>query len=279
MAWQVVLGALGGALVDGAFSLYNSNKMLKENQASIDRWKQAANQYTGENAANKNLAEGRKRGIQMNQMAMDASTANPSNAENTAFMNAQAGTLQNAANNNYANAYQTGMSQSDMLNKANLNAIKQQEEMNRKQNETMYGVRSQFGKGLMDTIGSAVQTGQAVSDENEKQSPDSPELPRADIEDSLRQLKAVWYEYKHPGENGEDDKEHCGFTAQNAEETPLFENCVIEDYDGLKRIDRWRLQESITAATAELQKEIDELSNNNVKVNELPIRKTVHKEE
>ena len=265
MAWQMVVGALGGALINGAFSLYNSNKFLNENQESINRWKQAASQYTGENAANKNLAEGRKRGIQMNQMAMDASTASPSNSENTAFMNAQAGTLQNAANNNYANAYQTGMSQSDMLNKANLNAIKQQEEAIRKQNEKMYGVRSQAAQGLMDTIGSAVQTGAAVSDETEKQSPD---LPRADIEDSLRQLRAVWYEYKHPfQENGEDDKTHVGFTAQNAEETPLFENCVIEGDDGLKRIDRWRLQESITAATTELQKEIDALRNENTKSN------------
>ena len=264
--WQSIVGGVVGGLINGAFEYWNSQKKLEADKNAFNEMKEAANKYTGENAYNANRGAGTQRATQMNKMAMDSAAATPTNSGNTAFANAQGLTNNNAANNVYGSAYNTGMSQNDMLNKANLNAIKQKTENEREQAEKEYSQRNALLQGGANAVGAGINLAGQVSDENEKQAPDNltDDLPRASIEDSLRQLRAVWYEYKNADKvQEEDDKTHLGFTAQNAEDTDLFKDCVIEGEDGIKRIDRWRLQESLTAGLSELQKEIDELKSNN----------------
>ena len=291
--WQLIVGAVVGGLVNGGFQYINSTLKLNEDKKALDSMKNAVNDYTGQNAFNKNVRAGSERGKQMNEMAMASATGQATDASNTAFANAQ-GLANNDANNNiYGSQYQTGMAQQDMLNKAKLNAEQQRLQNNMDQANKEYGQRTAMFSNGMKTIGDiAGMAGQVgsiggrssdnntqISDESEKESPDEKsELPRASIEDSLRQLKAVWYEYKNADKvPEEDDKTHVGFTAQNAEDTDLFKDCVTEGNDGIKRIDRWRLQESLTAGLSELQKEIDELKSSKSN-DDLPIRMTKHLE-
>ena len=128
-----------------------------------------------------------------------------------------------------------------------------------KQADIDYNVANQAVAGGLQTLGQGINTIKTVSDENEKN------FTRADIQDSLRQIKSILYEYKNPEKEGEDDEIHVGTTAQMMEETPLEKDAVEQGEDGIRRVDGWKLLESINAGMAEIQKEIDEINNNSNK--------------
>ena len=170
-----------------------------------------------------------------------------------------------------ANAYeamrQAGNVEGNIVNRQALSAQLQNQPRNN--SATMaYQANTAAQQAAMNTAGGLadlyknLKGPSATSDENQKESPKNNDsgLPESDIEDSMRQLETVQYQYKDPNVPGCDDEVHkSGFTAQSAEKTPLYGKAVKNCSDGVKRIDQWKLLESVTAATAQLQREIDEL--------------------
>lgn len=94
------------------------------------------------------------------------------------------------------------------------------------------------------------------SDENVKEYDNHNGLPKADAEDALRQIESISYKYKDG--LGQDQDHHVGVTAQSLEGT-AFDDVVSENENGIKQLDKQKLQESVMAGIAALQKEIDEL--------------------
>lgn len=264
MIWGAIIGAIGGGLLQFGTSYYLGKQRAKTYEDNANKAKEAVDQYTGEAAYQRSANEANKMAKKQNQYNMNVSAATDGDAGNTAFANAENAKQNINQNNATLSGYNQGMSQSDMLNKANLEKTKNEIELSNKQADTNYNVGNQAVSGLTDLIGSGANLVSNISDETEKE-----KLPESDIEDSLRELETISYKYKHPGLYNEDDEIHpSGFTAQSAEKTELFDDAVSENEDGIKQIDKWKLMESLTAGLSQLQKEIDELE---VK-KELPIR-------
>ena len=98
-----------------------------------------------------------------------------------------------------------------------------------------------------------------TSDENSKESitnSHGDKIPTADVEDALRQIDSIEYQYKP--ETGLDQDRHVGISAQSIEGTAL-DNGVVHNDGPYKTLDKQKLLESVMAGIAAMQKEIDSL--------------------
>lgn len=263
---------VGGAVINGVTTAVSTNDKIRAYKKAAEDIRNATEQYSGVNEYNRMYQAGAdntkyaKRDLDR-QVAEGDLTNNAMIAANNSDVNAD-----------YVNYYNQGAARQNALdeaayNKATANA---QREMN--QADINYNAKTKAAQAGANAIGGianlAAQMGtgkntdtSSTSDENEKESPinNNSGLPKADIEDSLRQIETVSYKYKHPEKEGEDDLSHVGVTAQSLEKTPLFEECVSENEEGIKVVDKWRLQEALTAGLANMQREIDDLQYNNLK--------------
>lgn len=249
--WGAVIGGIFGGIAGGVTQAVATRQRSKAYSQAADELKKATEKYSGRNAFNNLMTQG------YNQAKGAAVGTNDQPIQTgglgvTQYANSN-------LNNGMGSAFSTGASNAAQLNDAKYNAIKQQQEMNMKQADTNAGVINQTGQAVANTAGGLAQLyGQTKGTSDEKAKED---LEPATIEDSLRQLETVLYKYKE--DTGLDQDPHVGTTAQSLEKQPLFEDVVttktLPNGEEAKAVDEWKLMESLTAAEAQLQKEIDEL--------------------
>lgn len=272
--WAQVIGAVVGGVAGGVVNgmvAYQTNKdrVSAYKQAAKDV-KEAAEKYSGQNAYNNMQNLGNQEAANVNRNTL-AAGGQMDNASGTAAMNAA--DLSNANGTLQGYKLGAGNAKTDMDSKYYRDtalartAMKQADIDYKAANQTAQTVMNAAG-GLADVyknIKSNKSGGDNTSDESQKEAINNESgLPESDIEDSMRQLETISYKYKDPSVPGCDDEKHeSGFTAQSAEKTPLFNRAVSTGNDGVKRIDQWKLMESLTAGIAQLQREIDELTGEN----------------
>ena len=268
--WAQVIGAVVGGVAGGVVNgmvAYQTNKdrVSAYKQAAKDV-KEAAEKYSGQNAYNNMQNLGNQEAANVNRNSL-AAGGQMDNAFGTPAMNAA--DLSNANGTLQGYKLGAGNAKTDMDSKYYRDtalartAMKQADIDYKAANQTMQTAMNAAG-GLADVyknIKSNKSGGDNTSDESQKEGINNESgLPESDIEDSMRQLETISYKYKDPSVPGCDDEKHeSGFTAQSAEKTPLFGEAVSTGDDGVKRIDQWKLMESLTAGIAQLQREIDAL--------------------
>ena len=270
--WAQVIGAVVGGVAGGVVNgmvAYQTNKdrVSAYRQAAKDV-KEAAEKYSGKNAYNNMQNLGNQEAANVNRNSL-AAGGQMDNAFGTPAMNAA--DLSNANGTLQGYKLGAGNAKTDMDSKYYRDtalartAMKQADIDYKAANQTMQTAMNAAG-GLADVYkniksNNSNKSGDNTSDESQKEGINNESgLPESDIEDSMRQLETISYKYKDPSVPGCDDEKHeSGFTAQSAEKTPLFDDAVSTGDDGVKRIDQWKLMESLTAGIAQLQREIDEL--------------------
>lgn len=279
--WAQVIGAVVGGVAGGVVNgmvAYQTNKdrVSAYKQAAKDV-KEAAEKYSGKNAYNNMQNLGNQEAANVNRKAL-AAGGQMDNAFGTPAMNAA--DLSNANGTLQGYKLGAGNAKTDMDSKYYRDtalartAMKQADIDYKAANQTAQTVMNAAG-GLADVYKNIKPTSKSSGKSSDKSSDNTPPgsdenikeginnesgLPESDIEDSMRQLETISYKYKDPSIPGCDDEKHeSGFTAQSAEKTPLFGDAVSTGDDGIKRIDQWKLMESLTAGIAQLQREIDAL--------------------
>lgn len=255
----IIASTIAGAVVNGVTAGV-------ENQKRVDAYKNAANQvrsaaekYSGQGLYDRMTTSGMSNARNNNAQRLQALAGNVSGP--TAATSAKLGANQIANTSNTLGDFNAGASNAANLASGHYNNTTAQAQQLMNQADINYKANTEAVAGGLETLGNAAKTIKNVSDENEKTGVNNDSgLPHADIQDSLRQIESIMYKYKHPEKPGEDDEVHVGTTAQSLEKTDLFGDTVAENEEGIKQVDQWRLLESITSASAELQREIDELS-------------------
>lgn len=257
-----IIAGVASSVLNGAMASSAARKNAKAYRKSAEQIKSAANKYSGTNAYNALQQAGNIEGNIVNRQALDAQLQN--NPVNNSATMANVADLKG----DFTSGYNLGQQnkQKDLNARYNYDTASAQAALNAANINYQAGTAAQ--QAAMNTAGGLADLYKNTSDENQKESINNDSgLPESDIEDSMRQLETIQYKYKDASVPGCDNEVHkSGFTAQSAEKTPLFNKAVHNDPDGVKRIDKWKLLESVTAATAQLQREIDELEKG--KVNE-----------
>ena len=263
---SLIAGAIIGAVASGVLNAASTASLAGKNarayRDAAKKIKGAAEKYSGANAYNALQQAGNIQGNIVNRQALDAQLQNrPIN---------NSATMANVADlkGDFAGGYNLGQQnkQKDLTAKYNYETADAQAALNAANINYQAGTAAQQAAmgaagGMADLYKNLKSPADATSDENCKEPINNDSgLPESDIEDSMRQLETIQYQYKDPSVPGCDSEKHeSGFTAQSAEKTPLFKDAVKQGKDGVKRIDQWKLLESVTAASAQLQREIDKL--------------------
>lgn len=276
-----VIGAIVGGVAGGIINGYAAYKM---NQDRVNAYKKAAEdvrkaaeKYSGQNAYNTMQNAGNMEATNVNRNTL-AAGGQMDNAFGTPAMNVADLSNANGTMQGYtlgANNAKTDMDAKYYRDTALARTAMKQADIDYKTaNQTAQTVMN-TASGLADVYKNIKPTNKSSDKSSDNTPPGSDEnikeginnesgLPESDIEDSMRQLETISYKYKDPSVPGCDGEKHeSGFTAQSAEKTPLFGKAVETGDDGIKRIDQWKLMESLTAGIAQLQREIDELEGNN----------------
>lgn len=265
MAVGAILGiiatTIAGAVANGVTAGVENQKRVDAYQNAASSVRNAAEKYSGKGLYDRMSNAGLANARNNNAQRLEALAGNVSGP--TAASSAKIGANQIANTSNTLGDFNTGASNAASLASGHYNNTTAQAQQLMNQADINYKANTEAVAGGLETLGDAAKTIKNVSDENEKTSVNNDSgLPHADIQDSLRQIESIMYKYKHPEKPGEDDEIHVGTTAQSLEKTDLFGDTVAENEEGIKCVDQWRLLESITSASAELQREIDELSAN-----------------
>jgi hypothetical protein len=259
-----IIAMAASAMAQAAGSIIQSEQQKNALATAMNEISNARELYSGKALNRQMTNEGGKQAALSARNAGNVEAGSVNRANNSNAMS-------NAQNNGDAltagiSGYNSGANTAKELSNANSNLMTTTANQMMNQGKLNAAATSQGMQTAGNAAGGAVNLynqikgNKATSDENEKTEINNDSgLPSASIQDSLRQLETILYQYKHPEKEGEDNLEHVGFTAQSAEKTPLFEDCVSTNEEGIKQIDKWRLLESITAAEAELQREIDAL--------------------
>lgn len=254
----MIATTIAGAVIQGVSSGVENYKRTEAYKNAAQNVRNATERYTSfddrVNAGMNNIRDN-------NAQRLEAQAGKVSGP--TAATSARLGSENITNSSNALGDFNTGASNNASIANARYNNATANAQLMKNQADVDYNVNTQAVASGLDALGDAISTGKQISDENEKYEPNNKSgLPHATIQDSLRQIESIMYQYKNPEKPGEDDLDHVGTTAQSLEKTDLFGDTVSENEEGIKQVDKWRLSESITAAMAELQREIDELSNN-----------------
>ena len=281
MALPIIM-AIGNGIAQGLITNYQTKKLANAYKQYAEDIREAADKYSGHNADVAMTEAGEQQGRMSAQRALDRK------------MNAAQGSnlsVQNALNNDSTNAALNGMQEGQtlgrnlkgqQLNSAYDAATKDaQLELNKAKkdyqlgqattslvNNTISNVGSLAGNfqgmklgagGAGEAYGTeaanAVGDANLTSDENAKEYKNHSGLPEAGVEDALRKINSVEYEYKP--EMGLDNEDHVGVVAQSLEGT-AFDKAVNKGGEYLT-LDKQMLLEATLAGCAALQKEIDAL--------------------
>lgn len=271
----IIATTIAGAVANGVTAGVENQKKVDAYQNAASSVRNAAEKYSGKGLYDRMTTSGLANARNNNSQRLEALAGNVSGP--TAASSAKLGSDNITNTSNTLGDFNTGASNAASLASGHYNNTTAQAQQLMNQADINYKANTEAVAGGLETLGDAAKTIKNVSDvsekrpleENEKTSVNNNSgLPHADIQDSLRQIESIMYKYKHPEKPGEDDEVHVGTTAQSLEKTDLFGDTVAENEEGIKRVDQWRLLESITSASAELQREIDELqadkSNKNI---------------
>lgn len=282
--WAQVIGAVVGGVAGGVVNgmvAYQTNKdrVSAYRQAAKDV-KEAAEKYSGQNAYNNMQNLGNQEAANVNRNTLTAG-GQMDNAFGTPAMNAA--DLSNANGTLQGYKLGAGNAKTDMDSKYYRDtalartAMKQADIDYKAANQTAQTVMNAAG-GLADVYkniksNNSSKSGDNTSDESQKEGINSIKtsdesqkeginnesgLPKADIEDCLRQLEVIKYQYKDPSVPGCDDEDHVGFTAQSLQKT-MFSDCVNKGPDGILRIDTQKLVSKLPNMLMTLKEELDAL--------------------
>ena len=249
----MVIGALAGGIANGLMSSSLTKQNAKAYKQAAKDIREAGQKYSGQSAYDSMQNAGNMEGNIVNRM--QGANQLRGNA-NTAMANAS------DIGNNFNSGYNLGSSNEATTNNALYNAetAKAQQALN--QANINYQAGSAVQQAALNTAGGLADLYKTTSDERTKTGTakeynNKEGLPKASAEDALRQIESISFEYKDG--LGLDKDKHVGVTAQSLEGT-AFDDVVSENKDGIKQLDKQKLQESVMAGIAALQKEVDDLT-------------------
>ena len=273
IASALILGIADG-LAQGLVTNYQTKKLANAYKNAAKQVRGAAQKYSGQAADTAMTQEGARQGQQMQKLAQSqgaTGTTGLSTADATAATN----------NNSGLSAYMQGQNlgrgnkATELNSKYNAATVDAQNMLNKA--KTDFNVGQATSNMVFNTIGGLGKVGgdigmngatQALgncaasmfSDENCKESitnDSGDKIPTADVEDALRQIESIEYQYKP--ETGLDSDKHVGISAQSIEGTALDNGMVNSEPGKFKTLDKQKLLESVMAGIAAMQKEIDDL--------------------
>ena len=168
--WQQIVATLGGMIIGGITNAaMTANAIDKKVKAYADAAKEvrnAAEQYSGKNAYQEELRQGKDMSSTMGDMAGSALAAerlennNPGVTGAGAMANAyqNAGTSSNAAGNAAQGGFQTGMNNASTELNSKYNKATTRANQLMKQANIDYNVTMQRNKEIMDTISNGIDT-------------------------------------------------------------------------------------------------------------------------
>ncbi len=262
--WGAVIGGVAGAAYGGISSYAAAKEHAKSYKEAARQIREAAKKYSGSAADNAMNEAGRQMGNELAQKSTQAA-ASRGNLNSTSDMaNALAGAQNVSANNAYMTGNQLGRSNkaTELSGKYNAATTEAQNLMN--QADVQNKVTNATNQTVMNTAGGLVDlykqlkpaSSQTTSDERVKEYDNHSDLPKADVDDALRRIESIEYQYKP--ETGLDSEEHVGVTAQSVEGT-AFDGMVSENKNGVKQLDKQMMLEAVLAGIASMRKELDEL--------------------
>lgn len=287
IASALILGIADG-LAQGLVTNYQTKKLANAYKDAAKQVRGAAQKYSGKEADTAMSQEGAIQGQQMQKLAQsqgatgttglstaDATAATNNNSGLSAYMQGQNLGRGNKATELNSKYNAATVDAQNMLNKAKTDFNVGQATSNMVFN-TIGGLGKAGGdigmngatQALADKAGNMTQgfsTGMnnmasMFSDENCKESitnESGDKIPTADVEDALRQIQSIEYQYKP--ETGLDQDKHVGISAQSIEGTALDNGMVNSEPGKFKTLDKQKLLESVMAGIAAMQKEIDDL--------------------
>lgn len=116
--------------------------------------------------------------------------------------------------------------------------------------QTSANLNQQQGqKGLIQNVATAL-----LSDKNEKKN-----IKKADLNDLVKKIKAVSFEYKQPNGESYQNGTVDGFLAQDLEESKLGKEMIMQDAKGKKMVDLKKAVPVTMAAVSEIMKRLNKL--------------------
>lgn len=274
MIAATLIGALAGGISNGLITNYQTKKLANAYKEAAQDIRTAGQKYSGQAANAAMTQEGARQAQQMQKLAQSqgvAGTTGLSTADATNMTQNQPGLSaymqgQNLGRSNKAtelnSKYNAATTKAqNMLSKANT-------DFKAGQAATQLGMNALSGiANVGNNIGGSAgmnaltqSAGSMLSDENCKESitnSSGDKIPTADVEDALRQIQAIEYQYKP--ETGLDQDKHVGISAQSIEGTAL-DNGTVHNDGPYKTLDKQKLLESVMAGIAAMQKEIDSIN-------------------
>ena len=168
--WGAIIAAVGGAIIGGAVNAVNTGKAITEKtEAYRDAAKEvraATQAYSGRNAYQQELAEGKDLSADMGNLAGSELAAerlenlNPGTTGVGAMANAyqNAGVSANAANQAAQGGFQSGMGNAATTLGSKYNRATTRANQLMKQADIDYGVSTQRAQEAMNTIGNVANT-------------------------------------------------------------------------------------------------------------------------
>ena len=269
-----LIGALAGGISNGLITNYQTKKLANAYKEAAQDIRAAGQKYSGQAANAAMTQEGARQAQQMQKLAQSqgvAGTTGLSTADATNMTQNQPG----------LSAYMQGQSlgrgnkATELNSKYNAATTKAQNMLSKANTDFKAGqAATQLGMNALSGIANAgnniggsagmnaltQSAGNMFSDENCKESitnSHGDKIPTADVEDALRQIESIEYQYKP--ETGLDQDKHVGISAQSIEGTAL-DNGTVHNDGPYKTLDKQKLLESVMAGIAAMQKEIDEIN-------------------
>lgn len=288
IASALILGIADG-LAQGLVTNYQTKKLANAYKDAAKQVRGAAQKYSGKEADTAMSQEGAIQGQQMQKLAqsqgatgttglstVDATAATNNNSGLSAYMQGQNLGRSNKATELNSKYNAATVDAQNQLNKAKTDFNVGQATSNMVFNTLgglgqaggnigMNGATQALGKGAGNmtqgfSTGMNNLSSMFPSDENCKESitnDSGDKIPTADVEDALRQIQSIEYQYKP--ETGLDQDKHVGISAQSIEGTALDNGMVKSEPGKFKTLDKQKLLESVMAGIAAMQKEIDDL--------------------
>lgn len=172
--WQQIVAAVGGAIVGGitnaAMTANAIDKKIKAYADATTEVRNAAEQYSGKNAYNEMVRQGKDMSSTMGDMTGSALSAerlqnnNPGVTGAGAMANAyqNAGTSADAAGNAAQGGFQTGMNNASTELNSKYNKATTRANQLMKQADIDYNVTNQRNKEIMDTVANSVNTANQI---------------------------------------------------------------------------------------------------------------------
>lgn len=172
--WQQIVASIGGAIIGGitnaAMTADAIDKKIKAYADSAKEVRNATEQYSGKNAYNEMVSQGKDMSSTMGDMTGSALSAerlqnnNPGVTGAGAMANAyqNAGTSANAAGNAAQGGFQTGMGNASTELNSKYNKATTRANQLMRQSDIDYNVTSQRNKEIMDTIANGVNTANQI---------------------------------------------------------------------------------------------------------------------